>query len=69
VELVVNGETAGVAETVPRWQDYRFPLTVHYLRPGFNCFELRFSARDDAPGRRLELTVSFRKLRDSEARE
>ncbi|MGH9389624.1 MAG: hypothetical protein ACRD1Z_08410, partial [Vicinamibacteria bacterium] len=55
VELVVNGESAGVVEAVPRWQEYRFKVTVHRLRPGFNVFELRFSAPDDAEDRRLEL--------------
>jgi len=69
VELVVNGESAGVAESVPRWQEYRFPVTVHRLRPGFNVFELRFSAPDDAEDRRLELAVSFLQLRESRARE
>ena len=69
VELVVNGESAGVAEAVPRWQEYRFPVTVHRLRPGFNVFELRFSAPDDAEDRRLELAVSFLQLRESLARE
>jgi len=69
VELVVNGESAGVAESVPRWQEYRFPVTVHRLRPGFNVFELRFSAPDDSGDRRLELAVSFLQLRESRARE
>ncbi|HEY7700280.1 MAG TPA: hypothetical protein VIE88_17775, partial [Vicinamibacteria bacterium] len=69
VELVVNGESAGVAEAVPRWQEYSFPVTVHRLRPGFNAFELRFSAPDDAPDRKLELAVSFLQLRESRARE
>jgi len=69
VELVVNGESAGVTEAVPRWQEYRFPVTVHRLRPGFNVFELRFSAPDDAEDGRLELAVSFLQLRESRARE
>jgi hypothetical protein len=69
VELVVNGESAGVVEAAPRWQEYRFPVTVHRLRPGFNVFELRFSAPDDTPDRRLELAVSFLQLRESRARE
>ena len=69
VELVVNGESAGVVEAVPRWQEYRFPVTIHRLRPGFNVFELRFSAPDDAPERRLELAVSFLQLRESGPRE
>ena len=68
VELVVNGESAGVTEAVPRWQEYRFPVTVHHLRPGFNTFELRFSAPDDSEDRRLELAVSFLQLRESRAR-
>ena len=69
VELVVNGESAGVVEAAPRWKEYRFPVTVHRLRPGFNVFELRFSAPDDTPDRRLELAVSFLQLRESHARE
>jgi hypothetical protein len=69
VELVVNGESAGVVEAVPRWQEYRFPVTVHRLRPGFNAFELRFSAPDEPEDRRLELAVSFLQLRESHARE
>jgi hypothetical protein len=44
-------------------------VTVHRLRPGFNVFELRFSAPDDAEDRRLELAVSFLQLRESHARE
>jgi hypothetical protein len=66
VELVVNGASAGVVEAVPRWQEYRFPVTVHRLRPGFNVFELRFSAPEDAADRRLELAVSFLQLRESD---
>jgi hypothetical protein len=69
VELVVNGESAGVVEAAPRWQEYRFPVTVHRLRPGFNVFELRFSGPDDTSDRRLELAVSFLQLRESHARE
>ncbi len=69
VELVVNGESAGVVEAAPRWQEYRFPVTVHRLRPGFNVFELRFSAPDVPEDRRLELAVSFLQLRESHARE
>jgi hypothetical protein len=69
VELVVNGESAGVVEAAPRWQEYRFPVMVHRLRPGFNVFELRFSAPDDTPDRRLELAVSFLQLRESHPRE
>jgi hypothetical protein len=68
VELVVNGESAGVADAVPRWQDYRFAVEIETLRPGFNSFELRFSAADDAPERRLELAVSTLELRESPAR-
>ncbi len=68
VELVVNGQSAGVADAVPRWQDYRFPLRVPMLRPGFNTFELRFGAPDDAPERKLELAVSFLELREPTAR-
>ncbi len=64
VELVVNGESAGVVEAVPRWQEYRFSVPVERLRPGFNVFELRFSAPDSE--RRLELAVSFLQLRESE---
>ncbi len=69
VELVVNGESAGVVGAVPRWQEYRFPVGVQRLRPGFNTFELRFSAPDDAEDRRLELAVSFLQLRESGSRE
>jgi hypothetical protein len=69
VELVVNGASAGVVEAVPRWQEYRFPVNVHRLRPGFNVFELRFSAPGDTQERRLELAVSFLQLRESPARE
>jgi hypothetical protein len=69
VELVVNGESAGVAEAVPRWQEYRFPVTVHRLRPGFNAFELRFSGPSESEERRLELAVSFLQLQDAHARE
>jgi hypothetical protein len=65
VELVVNGESAGVVEAVPRWQDYRFAVEVRQLRPGFNEFELRFSAPHDSPERRLELAVSTLALRES----
>ncbi len=57
VELVVNGISAGVVEAVPRWQDYEFVTTVNPLRPGFNEFELRFSAENDNEARRLELAV------------
>jgi hypothetical protein len=66
---VVNGETAGVVDAVPRWQEYRFPVVVHHLRPGFNTFELRFSAPDDTEERRLELAVSFLQLREPGGRE
>jgi hypothetical protein len=66
---VVNGESAGVAEAVPRWQEYRFPVTVHRLRPGFNAFELRFSGPSESEERRLELAVSFLQLQDAHARE
>jgi hypothetical protein len=66
---VVNGESAGVVDAVPRWQEYRFAVTVHRLRPGFNVFELRFAAPDDAGDRRLELAVSVLQLRESHARE
>jgi hypothetical protein len=69
VELVVNGESAGVVEAVPRWQEYRFPVTVHRLRPGFNAFELRFSGPSESEERRLELAVSFLQLQDAHARE
>jgi hypothetical protein len=69
VELVVNGESVGVREAVPRWRDYSFPVTVRRLRPGFNVFELRFSAPDDTEERRLELAVSFLQLRESQAHE
>ena len=62
VELVVNGHGAGVVEAVPRWQDYEFYLPVQRLRPGFNQFELRFSAPDDDPTRRLELAVNYLQL-------
>ena len=68
IELVVNGESAGVAEAAPRWQEYRFPVTVHRLQPGFNVFELRFSAPADSEDRRLELAVSFLQLRESRER-
>jgi hypothetical protein len=68
VELAVNGESAGVVEAAPRWQEYRFPVTVHRLRPGFNVFELRLSAPDDSPGRRLELAVSVLQLVKSQDR-
>jgi hypothetical protein len=63
VELLVNGRSAGVVEAAPRWQDYRFAVSVRWLRPGFNAFELRFSDPDDSPERRLELAVSFLELR------
>jgi len=69
VELVVNGESAGVVDAVPRWQEYRFAVTVHRLRPGFNVFELRFAAPDEVEDRRLELAVSVLQLRESHARE
>ena len=62
VELVVNGQSAGVEEAVPRWQDYKFPVTVHQLRPGFNELELRFSAENDTEDRRLELAVNTMQL-------
>ena len=62
VELVVNGQSAGVQDVVPRWQDYKFPVTVHQLRPGFNEFELRFSAENDTEDRRLELAVNTMQL-------
>ena len=61
VELVVNGESAGTVEAAARWQDYVFRVPIERLRPGFNVFELRFSADDD--DRRLELAVSFLQLR------
>jgi hypothetical protein len=66
VELVVNGTTAGAREAVPRWQDYEFPVTVHQLRPGFNVFELRFSAEDASEERRLELAVNYLQLNPTE---
>jgi hypothetical protein len=66
VELVVNGESAGVVEAVPRWQDYIFFVAVHELRPGFNEFELRFSAAEDSDDRRLELAIHTLELRPSE---
>ncbi len=69
VELVVNGESAGVVEAAPRWQEYQFPVSVHRLRPGFNTFELRFEAPNDSEDRRLELAVSFLQLRESRSRE
>lgn len=62
VELVVNGHGAGVLEAVPRWQDYSFFVPVHWLRPGFNDFELRFSAAEDRLDRRLELAVNYLQL-------
>ena len=62
VELVVNGQSVGVVEAVPRWQDYEFPVTVHQLRPGFNELELRFSAENDTEDRRLELAVNTMQL-------
>lgn len=62
VELVVNGTSAGVVDAVPRWQDYRFRITVHQLRPGFNQFELRFSAANDSPEKRLELAAATLQL-------
>jgi hypothetical protein len=62
VELVVNGTTAGVHEAVPRWQDYEFPVTIHQFKPGFNVFELRFSAEDTSESRRLELAVNMLQL-------
>jgi hypothetical protein len=65
VELVVNGQSAGVVEAVPRWQDYRFQVTVRMLRPGFNEFELRFSAANDSPERRLELAAATLQLIDA----
>lgn len=74
VELVVNGHGAGTVETVPRWQDYHFRVSVHQLRPGFNEFELRFSAAKDSPDKRLELAaatiqlVEARDLSGEEAR-
>jgi hypothetical protein len=64
VELVVNGESAGVVEAAPRWQDYRFRVPVQHLRPGFNVFELRFSGPDEAD-RRLEIAVSFLQLEEA----
>ncbi len=63
VELVVNGESAGGVEAVPRWKEYRFRVPVQRLRPGFNVFELRFSAPD--ADRRLELAVSSLQLRET----
>jgi hypothetical protein len=63
VELVVNGESAGTVEAAARWQDYVFRVPIERLRPGFNVFELRFSADDD--DRRLELAVSFLQLREA----
>jgi hypothetical protein len=62
VELVVNGATAGVQEAVPRWQDYEYLVTVHQLQPGFNVFELRFSAEDMSEARRFELAVNMLQL-------
>ena len=62
VELVVNGRSAGLVDAVARWQDYAFPVTVHQLRPGFNELELRFSAENDDPSKRLELAVHSLKL-------
>jgi hypothetical protein len=62
VELVVNGKTAGVREAAPRWQDYEFRASRNQLRPGFNEFELRFSAENDTEDRRLELAVHSLKL-------
>jgi hypothetical protein len=67
VELSVNGNSAGVKETAPRWQDYAFPVPVQWLRPGFNVFELRFSGAEDALDRRLELAVSFLSLQTLES--
>jgi hypothetical protein len=64
LELVVNGASAGVADAVPRWQDYTFFVPVEVLRPGFNQFELRFSTADDAEHRRLELAVQTLQLRE-----
>ncbi|HXV62795.1 MAG TPA: hypothetical protein VEK15_19000 [Vicinamibacteria bacterium] len=65
VELVVNGASAGVVEAVPRWQDYRFFVTVQKLRPGFNEFELRFSAEKDSEEKRLELAANYIQLREA----
>ena len=62
VELVVNGRSAGLVDAAARWQDYAFPVTVHQLRPGFNELELRFSAENDDPSKRLELAVHSLKL-------
>jgi hypothetical protein len=62
VELVVNGESAGVVDSVPRWQDYHFRVSVRQLRPGFNQFELRFSAANDSPDKRLELAAATLQL-------
>ncbi len=47
IELVVNGHGSGVVEAVARWQDYELFVTVAHLRPGFNDFELCFSAEND----------------------
>jgi hypothetical protein len=66
-ELVVNGNSAGVKQTAPRWQDYSFPVPVQWLRPGFNVFELRFSGAEDTPERRLELAVSYLSLEPLES--
>jgi hypothetical protein len=67
VELVVNGKSAGLQEAAPRWQDYKFPVPIQWLRPGFNVFELRFSGAEDAPHRRLELAISFLSLEPLES--
>jgi hypothetical protein len=64
VELVVNGRSAGVVDAVPRWQDYLFFVPVQALRPGFNEFEFRFSATDDAEDSRLELAAATFELRE-----
>jgi hypothetical protein len=62
VELVVNGQGAGVVEAVPRWQDYEFPVGAAQLRPGFNEFELRVFAENDTDDRRLELAINYLQL-------
>lgn len=62
VELVVNGHGEGVVPTTPRWQDYTFSVPVQHLIPGFNVFELRFSAEDDSEVKRLELAVNYLEL-------
>lgn len=68
VELVVNGHGSGIVEAFPRWRDYEFFVPVRHLRPGFNEFELRFSAENDTESRRLELAVNYLRLVPDDSR-